>query len=193
MSYAGNQLAYCGHLLAMQQLLLRPPQIVVCLTRLLVQQRPFDRVRSLAADRDQEIYIGRRELPRRARSHDKCAHHAVLRPEDDDVGRDDQFFTLCFTKYGRQRQSLRGKKRRVDGFDVMEQLLRYFRRWKAFRKFRTMTDRGNPADYVAAIVEQIKRRRVQAKQLDDLPQRAMNRIHKIQRLGQRLRNRVQDK
>ena len=103
----------------MQELLLRFAQIVVGLPRLFVQQRPLNRIRRLAADRNQQIHVRRRELPWRARANDQRAHHSIFRPEDHEIGRDDLLLALCFPKNRGQRQALYREKRRVDSLNVI--------------------------------------------------------------------------
>ena len=64
MRHAGNQLPDRGHFFAMEELLLGPPQIVISLPGLFIQDAAIDGVGDLAADGDQQIDIGGRKFSR---------------------------------------------------------------------------------------------------------------------------------
>src|SRR3989454_2186460 len=82
MRYARNQLADGGHLLALNQLFLRPAEIFIGLPRLLVQERFLDGGGKLRAGRGQQVQIGGGEFDERPASHHQASQDAAPGPQE---------------------------------------------------------------------------------------------------------------
>ena len=81
----GDQLPDRRQLLAVEQLLLGAAQIFVSLASLLIENRALDSAGNLAADGDEQVHVGRGELPRRAAADDQTSDNVVFGPQDDHV------------------------------------------------------------------------------------------------------------
>src|SRR2546426_12406659 len=82
MRYARNQLSDGGHLLALNQLFLRPAEIFIGLPRFLVQERFLDGGGKLRAGRGQQGQIGGSGFDERPGSHHPASEDAALGPPD---------------------------------------------------------------------------------------------------------------
>src|SRR5258705_2712964 len=191
MRHAGNQLAYRGHVFARQKLLLRAPQIFVSQSRLLIQNRAIDSIGNLAAHCDQEIDVRGREFPRSPAADYQSAEHTVLRPQNHHKRGLQPFIALRFSQNRGDGQALRGKKRRVNSLDVLQQLRLHLERRNVTALLGALPHRRDAPQRQGSFIHQVKRRRVQAKQLGHLPQRALNGVVEVQRFGKRLADGVQ--
>src|SRR5258708_501867 len=78
--HSENRWAQRGNFLAVQKLFLHAPYIVISLAGLVVPQRPLDGPGDLAACRNQQIDVGRREIAGRPAAHHQPTDHFVLGP-----------------------------------------------------------------------------------------------------------------
>src|SRR5215475_1884607 len=80
----------------------------------------------------------------------------------------------------------------MNRLDVMQQFMRDFRRRKAAGILRAMSNRRNPANYIATFFKKVERRSVQSEEFQNLAQRAMQRVGEVQGFGKSLGDRVQN-
>src|SRR5260370_5810665 len=127
---ARDQLPDRCQLLTVEQLLLGAAQVFVSLASLLIEDGTLDGAGNLAADGDEQVHVGRRELTRRAAADDQTSNNAVFGPQNDDVFRNKLLPCLDVAENLRQRQALDGKKLRVRSLDVLHQLRLHGDGWK---------------------------------------------------------------
>src|SRR5690349_15813318 len=191
MSDAGDELPYRRKPFAVQQLFLCSAQVFVSLTCLFIKYGAIDGAGNLAANRNQQVHVCRRKLPRRASSHHEAADDAVLGPENHNIRGGNSFFDLRVAKNGGQWQTLCRDESRVRVLDVLQQLGLYGNRWEMPGIFRAVPRSGHAAQLCAALIEKVERSSVQAEKLGHLPKRAMQRVAEVQGLRQRLADGIQ--
>src|SRR5690349_13558385 len=163
MGHAGDELSYGSKSLAVKQLFLRPPKVLVSKARLFVKPRALDGTGDLAAHSYEQVHVRWRKLTRRTASHNETANHAILRPQDNDIRGSNSFFHLRIAENRRQRQALRGKERRMDFLDVLEQLRFHGNRRKMPGILRAMTRGRNAPQLGASFIKEIEGCRVKTK------------------------------
>src|SRR5215510_10582624 len=191
MGDAGDELTYSRKPFAVQQLFLCLAQVFIRLTRLFVKDKAIDRAGNLASNGNQQVYVGRRKLARRASTHDEPANHAVLGPENYNVRGGNSFFDLGVAKNSGKQQTLRGNESGVGILDVLQQLRFHGDRGKIPGIFGTVACGGNAAQLRAAFIKKVERSGVQAKELGYLLQSAVQGIVEVQGLRQSLADGIQ--
>src|SRR2546425_9346910 len=119
---SGDQLPDRCQLLTVEQLFLRAAEVFGGLASLFIEIRALDGAGNLAAHGNEQVRVGRRNLPRRAAADDEAADDPVFGPQNDDVSRKKLFSCLDVAENLRQYQALNGKERRVRTLNVLHQL-----------------------------------------------------------------------
>ena len=181
--HTGNQLADGRHLLALQQLLLRPPQVFVRPASLLVELHLFDRSRQLPADGDQQILIVTRIVPVFLAGNTHDADGLVLAPEHnpDPVGQPVGAHKLDYRRW-QVRQKILGHHFRSRAHYQIAQTFRKNDFGHAHARLAARAPTRAPPEGAIRFRCQIDRACLRPKQRDHLAQRQVQNFIQIERL-----------